>query len=864
MGQLSTLWLTTTLLALTLPASLLAADSGLAIVSDAKLPAAAVLALQELEEALAGRGVKVERRDATKTDGIREIVVGLASESPEVQRQLTQRKLTLAALPESLLVHHVDQRRLLIAGRDARGLAFALRDVARSVACAPPGGDGLAAVRDVAESPFLGMRTLSVHLFNSDLEASWYFDEPYWKAYFSMLSRHRFNNLTLTFCDQTNYLCPLYSNLLEVPGFPGVRVQGVTAASQQRNLAMLKRIAELAHDHGLDLTLGLWQQVPVPAYPPKVDVTGIPEGVAGADYCAAGLKAVLKACPAIDAVQLRMNAEAGVAEDHQTGYYRPLFHAIRDCGRPVRVELRYKGLQPETTRAALDAGLAVNVSTKFWAEHFGLPYHATVVDSHYRKDRYGFGSVLSHPRPYGVIFQHWTAGSQRLTVWGDPDYAAKFARSCKAAGGVGYEVFAPLTNRGYGNSPGKSELFLRDPMTPIQEQERFWYFYLCFGRLGYNPDADVSVWRRELRQRYLGSAPSMESLYQTASKILPLITATRMPSASEWSWWPEMDTGDRLREYARTQPGDTAQFYAIRTWERTPKWRAEAWDTDVPGYVEDALAGKLRGKWTPWDVSRELDALAAKADHFKTIADLGAWSRDDPRLKTASRDFLFLPHLARYHAAKTRASTHLEIFSATGEPGRLGFALKQLDLARLQWQKAAEVANLTYSTRVSFGTSPTNARNKFGHHHSGNRLDRLGEFEEDAKSLQTLIRKNGNDRAVRPFPGETEPTPMPRVEHTRPVKAISGADLEVVAKIDAERPIERVVLHSRPLDQTAAWTGRTMSLGKDGTWAGTIPGTSISSKWDLQYYLEVLGKDGGGRNWPNWQEGMPYVIVSTK
>ena len=39
--------------------------------------------------------------------------------------------------------------------------------------------------------------------------------------------------------------------------------------------------------------------MPVPAYPPKVEVENLPAGMKAAEYCAAGLKAILQACPAI-------------------------------------------------------------------------------------------------------------------------------------------------------------------------------------------------------------------------------------------------------------------------------------------------------------------------------------------------------------------------------------------------------------------------------------------------------------------------------------------------------------------------------------------------------------------------------------
>src|SRR5262249_19621211 len=149
------------------------------------------------------------------------------------------------------------------------------------------------------------------------------------------------------------------------------------------------------------------------------------------------------------------NEEAGVPEEKQTEFYRPLFQAIRDCRGSgehfrYRLDLRYKGLQPATTRAAQDAGLDVTVSTKFWCEHLGLPYHPTAVDSHYRESRYSFGNMLGYPHSYRVVYRLWTVGSQRLLLWGDPESAARFAHSCRLGDGEGFEVFAPLTNKGYG------------------------------------------------------------------------------------------------------------------------------------------------------------------------------------------------------------------------------------------------------------------------------------------------------------------------------------------------------------------------------------------------------------------------------
>jgi len=106
------------------------------------------------------------------------------------------------------------------------------------------------------------------------------------------------NRCTLTFCDQTNYLCPPYAYLVEMPDYPQVKVEGLTVEARAKNLAMLRRIAELAHEYAIDFDLGIWMQAPVPKYSGAVKVTGLPEGQASAEYCAPGPAAHLRSVPA--------------------------------------------------------------------------------------------------------------------------------------------------------------------------------------------------------------------------------------------------------------------------------------------------------------------------------------------------------------------------------------------------------------------------------------------------------------------------------------------------------------------------------------------------------------------------------------
>lgn len=839
----------------------LVAQERCTLLMDGPVSGPAALALGDLEQAIMGRGIVSARRTSLPDEKVPAVAIGIAGESATVDRLLKTHAIVLPPGAESLCVRKVREAGrpiLLVAGRDARGLGYAILDIARAIETAPKGQDVLAAATEAVESPYLRSRSMTVHLFNADLEAVWYFDEEYWRDYFAMLARNRFNHFTLTFSDQTNYLTPLYAYLVDTPSYPDVRARGVTAADRRRNLHMLGRIAELARARGIDFTLGIWMQAPVPAYSAEVKVEGLPTGLRFAEYCAEGLRRVLEACPAISGVQFRMNAESGVTEEMQTEVFRIIFRAIRACGRPIRLDLRFKGLQEATLAAARALGFDVAVSFKFWCEHMGLPYHPTVEDKHYRQDRYGFGNMLRRPRDYRVLYQLWSVGSSRVLLWGDPDYAARFARACKLGDGDGFEVFAPLTNKGFGDQPGTWKLFAdRKYEVGRWEHERYWFFYLCFGRLGYNPDASPAVWRREFQHRFGEAADEFESAYQMASQVLPFLTAARSPSAGEWRWWPEMDTGGQLPEYIRTQPGDTAQFYAIRSWQRTKAWPWETWDETIPGYAEDAARGRVGGKMSPFEVSRHLGFVAFSTE---TLLDAAQKKRslDSPELRGTDVDLRVLAALARYHAEKTVAATHLALSETTGDRGRLPPALEHMRLAADAWQRIVTLTDGVYSDNLVFGVTKGSPQTRSGRHHSGHWKDRLAEVRADVAALEAM--QKGAATTVKQVLPDERGGSNPKIEHKAIEETRAGRDLPVTARVD-DPLVRRVILHYRPLDQTLDWAHLDMRRGKDDRWDAVIPGKGVPPHWDLQYYFEAVVEGGGGGLWPSWTHGLPYIVV---
>ena len=289
--------------------------------------------VSELEKALAGRGlrpVRTSSRQATREPAFLVARPGMHAE------------------PESFCIRRVDSEdapTFQIAGTDERGLMYALLEIARAIELAQHDLDPLEVIEETTESPALSRRSLAMFLFNRDLEEEWYYEEDFWRGYFSMLARDRYNGFSLIFSHQTSYLAPVYPFLVKHDQFPQVSVPGLTDSQRERNLHALRFISQLAGDMGIDFTLGVWQQH-AHTYGPNM-VEGLTPDLLR-DYCAAALKLVLQECPAIRGVQFRMNIEAGIDEDGQQEYWAAQFRAARDCGRPIRLDIRAKGLRDET------------------------------------------------------------------------------------------------------------------------------------------------------------------------------------------------------------------------------------------------------------------------------------------------------------------------------------------------------------------------------------------------------------------------------------------------------------------------------------------------------------------------------------
>jgi len=176
--------------------------------------------------------------------------------------------------------------------------------------------------QSVATWPTHSVRSIQ-RLFTSKAEDKpWFDDRGMWPHYLAMLAENQFNRFNLSFGIGYDFLRQVtdayflfaYPFFLSVPGY-NVRAVNLPDAERDRNLETLRFISEQTVRHGLQFQLGLWmhgyqwQDSPNPNY----TIEGLNAGNHG-PYCRDALTALLRACPAISGVTLRIHGESGVAE----------------------------------------------------------------------------------------------------------------------------------------------------------------------------------------------------------------------------------------------------------------------------------------------------------------------------------------------------------------------------------------------------------------------------------------------------------------------------------------------------------------------------------------------------------------------
>jgi len=836
----------------------------------------------ELERALADRGVQVRvyaNAAQARGSGLRVMSSGMSS--PAASAALKTAGARAEAVPEALALCQAEEV-VWACGHDPRGLTYALLELADRARNAADPLAALAVPKAVAERPANTIRSVT-RLFTSDVEDKpWYNDREMWPAYLSMLAAQRFNRFNLALGIGYDFLTNVtdayflfaYPFLLSVPGY-NVRVPQLPDAERDRNLEMLRFIAEQTVARGMEFQLGIWMHGYQWIASPKANYTieGLTAETHG-PYCRDAVRALLQAVPQISGVTFRIHGESGV-EEASYPFWKTVFDGVATCGRRVEIDMHAKGMDQGMIDVALGTGQPVKISPKYWGEHLGLPYHqADIREQEWPRAsaggnalmklsagsrsflRYGYGDLLSEDRKWGILHRIWP-GTNRLLIWGDPLTAAAHSRAFSFCGSDGVEIMEPLSFKGRRGSgiAGARCAYAESSLNPRWDWQKYAQSLRVWGRLLYNPETDADVCGRSMRHEFGPAGADLEAALANSSRILPTITTAHAPSAGNNTYWPEIYLNHSLTDAAH--PGPYTDSPAPRVFGAVSPLDPQLFYR-MSDFADDLLKGERSGKYTPIEVAGWIEGYAAAAAASLTRGEQKTRAKDQPGYRRLAIDIAVASDLGRFFGAKFRAGVLYQIFDRSGHRAALEESLKAYRRAREVWAGIAARTKGVYAADITAGET----RVLRGHW-----AERLPDVDADiaalAAKLDAAKSAPADERiahAIAEALGRPQ-RPAAAGRHSAPTRLQRGSPLAL--EFAATKDYSAVRLHYRHVNQAERWQSLTMQSA-DRRWRASIPGEYTQSPYALQYYFELHEAPTSAALYPGLGEqltGQPYFVV---
>jgi hypothetical protein len=756
---------------------------------------------------------------------------------------------------------------------------------------------GLHLAGAIEDHPANQVRSVS-RLFCSEIEDKpWYYDKDFWRGYLDVLAASRFNRFNFTFGlgydfprgVTGDYLHFPYPYLVEVPGYD-VRVVRLsneageqnlptfTAEEREKNLQTLRFIAAETKVRGLEFQLGIWTHAYEWTDSPHAHhrIDGLtPETHAA--YSRDALSMILKACPEIQGLTLRVHGESGIPEGSYS-FWKTLFEAISGCGRKIEIDMHAKGVNQTMIDMATATGMPVKLGAKYSAEHQSLGYNQadirqleipapdrmesgvfSVSNGERRFTRYGYADFLQQGRHYDLLFRLWP-GTQRHLLSGDPAMAAAFGRTSSFCGAVGLDIMEPLTFKGREGSgmPGGRCAYSDVSLNPkAGDWEKFEYFYRVWGRCLYNPDADPESWRRYLKSNFGAGANSVETALANASRVLPLVTSAHLPSASNHAFWAEIY--DNMPIVLGSEASPYSDTPTPKCFGTVSPLDPQLFSTIVE-HVADLLEGRANPKYSPIEVAQWLEDYTAASSQALASARLQASSHTSPEFRRIEEDVLIQDGLGRFFAAKLRSGVLFEIYTKSGnaEAGKL--ALAKYREARSAWVSMADRANKVYQPDITYGNIPMRR---------GNWSARMTGIDADIAAMEKKLQAppTGSPQnvaaAVQAATGKPN-RPSVHCLHTPPSSFHPGQPLSL--SLSASGHSGAVHLYYRHVNQGERWLSMEMQRSHNG-YGAAIPGDYTNSVYPLQYYFVLRRGSEAAWFFPAFDatlSNQPYYAISNR
>ena len=261
--------------------------------------------------------------------------------------------------------------------------------------------------------------------------------------------------------------------------------------------------------------------------------------------------------------------------------------------------------------------------------------------------------------------------------WGDQEYVKQFIVSFpKGKLTAGYLMGSDRYAWG-------RESISKNPISPRQlENEKHWYSFLLWGRLGYDPQTPTDLLKGLINDRF-PTAPSdnIYNAWQSASRVIPLVNQIHW---FDWDymWWVE---GCSSSGVVNSIKG----FHTVNSFIK-----GKAMPHIGVTSISDFVGGKTTGK-SPIVIADEIEAFAKSA-----LTEIGDIKTTNNELTETIGDIKAQSYLGLYYASKIRGAVELAKYRKSGEIEQKNLAVQHLEEALIHWQEYAHALDSQYNKMV--------------------------------------------------------------------------------------------------------------------------------------------------------------------
>ena len=846
----------------------------ISIITDKNPGAPSLHGVASVMTALKSRGFRVEQLNSlADAKGQIILVTGRSQGNDEAAKILKAENHKIPETAEALTVWKStlqNKQALVACGFDDTGVMYALLDIADRIGWSTDKKDPFSEVLPVTEKPDVRERAVSMYTMNRRYWESRFYDEKFWNRYLDMLANDRFNSLVVIFgYENGGFMAPCYPYFFDVEGFPDVKMVGLTSEEQKHNLETFNKLIKMAHDRGIRITAGIKDHIyrggvqgggiPGTQSAPAKPVPGLVWGLDAGnliDYTKPALAKFIKLVPGLDGMLFFINDETGLKREELLGFATDFFKMIKEKRPDLKLYLHSKGLTDPMIQSAVNVGIDFNISPKYWMEQMGMPFHPTHINRENQMDRrHQYSNLLVYPKQYNIQWRMWNGGTTRILLWGDPEYARRFAQSSHLYDGNGFDVNEPLATKMEAQPHDEKPFDLLKPEYRYYdyEFERYWHFYQVFGRMGYNPETQSDIWNKEFEKRFGKKAgPLIETALHKASWILPRIVASTYPYGCfpTTRGWPEKQRLGDLQDYAKAEGSDIQQFASFKEEARVI----------VEGYETAKILPSVTKVWLE-ETSKEILKIAGEAEN-------AAEDPSNKELKSTLTDLRILSGLAEYHAKRIPAAVSYNIFLLTQNPTALDDAIAFEKDAIEAWKGIIDAAGNVYADNLKMGVAEAE-HNGMMHRLSGHWRDELALLVKDLSGLEGKRKDFKTGDNVKPVPPAykarfvSAENPTFDFIHTPVLSAPFAKPLKIKVKVQTASGIKWVHIRYRDVNQEEDYKTLEMtSTGEKDTFEAVVPSEAVNSKWDFMYFIEAMDNKGHGKIYPDLIKETPYYIVN--